>query len=532
MKIVTAEKMREMDARAIKQYEIPGVVLMENAGLRVVEAIMEMGVAPGSRVVVVSGKGNNGGDGFVIARHLVNLGFEVPVFSFSSEEEYRGDARTNFMVLKNMGVNTIHIIEQEDLLFLERELLHAKLVVDALLGTGAVSQVRGLMREAIECLNQSGRKVISVDIPSGIHADTGEVLGRAVKAQKTVTFALPKQGLFLYPGAEYAGEVIVGAISIPEELMDDREVKVNLITQKMVQQLLPKRKPNSHKGTYGRVMILGGSPGFTGAVAMAGETALRSGSGLITVGVPVGLNPVLEAKLTEVMTYPLPETLDQGLSSKALDPVLTFLESCDAAGIGPGIYPDGEAFSLLAGILQGTPVPLVLDAGALTLLARDKYLLKECKQPLVLTPHPGEMATLLNRTVEDVEKGRLQAAGHFAQTWGVTIVLKGARTVVALPTGELFINITGNSGMASGGTGDVLTGLITSLIGQGLTPGDAAVVGVYLHGLAGDRRARVTGEAGLTAGDLINELPNTLNALLNLPEEIVDKLFYFNRDLR
>ncbi|MDO9574670.1 MAG: NAD(P)H-hydrate dehydratase, partial [Candidatus Contubernalis sp.] len=515
----------------MQQYEIPGVVLMENAGLRVVEAIMEMGVSHRSRVVVVSGKGNNGGDGFVIARHLINLGVEVRVFCFSSEEEYRGDARINFMVLKNMGVKTIHIMKQEDLLCLEKELICANLVVDALLGTGLVSQVRGLMREAIECLNQAGKTVISVDIPSGIHGDTGEVLGRAVRAKKTVTFALPKQGLFLYPGAEYAGEVIVGDISMPRELMDDPEVKVNLITQGMVKALLPKRKPNSHKGTYGKVMILGGSPGLTGAVAMAGETALRSGSGLITVGVPVGLNSILEAKLTEVMTCPLPETLDQGLSFGALDPVLTFLESCDAAGIGPGIYPDGEAFSLLAGILKDSPVPLVLDAGALILLARDKYLLKECPKPLVLTPHPGEMAHLLNSTVQDVEKDRLQVAGNFAQTWRVTIVLKGARTVVALPTGELFLNITGNPGMASGGTGDVLTGLITGLIGQGLTPGNAAVVGVYLHGLAGDRSARVTGEAGLTASGLIKELPNTLKSLSNPQEERVDKLFYFNRDL-
>lgn len=527
MKVVTAEKMRRMDDRAMQEYGIPGVVLMENAGLRVVEEIQKMGISRSSRVVVISGKGNNGGDGFVIARHLINLGVRVEVFAFSREEEYKGDALVNFLVLKNMGVEPIHILIQEDLFTLERELVHAHLVVDALLGTGLTSQVRGLMAGAIDCLNRAEKTVISVDIPSGIHGDTGEILGRAVKASKTVTFALPKQGLFLYPGAEYAGDIIVGDISMPREVMEDPEVRVNLITEDLVRELLPQRKPNSHKGTYGRVLILGGSPGLTGAPAMAGQTALRSGSGLITVGIPAGLNSILEAKLTEVMTYPLPETLDQGLSSNALAPVLNFLKNCDAAGIGPGIHPDQEALSLLKGVIRRTPVPLVLDAGALTLLSRELSLLKEAAQPLVLTPHPGEMALLLDSTVEEVERERLKVAQKFSVTFRITLVLKGARTIVALPSGEVFVNITGNPGMASGGTGDVLTGLLTSLIGQGLSVGDASLLGVYLHGLAGDRAAKNVGEAALTATDLIKELPGTLKALSSHPEDEV----YFNRDL-
>ena len=531
MKIVTAEKMRRMDARCMQEYGIPGVVLMENAGLRVVEEIQKMETSPGSRVVVISGKGNNGGDGFVIARHLINLGVRVEVFAFSLEEDYKGDALVNFLILKNMGVKPKHILKQEDLFTLERELVHSHLVVDALLGTGLTSEVRGLMGEAIDRINRAEKTVISVDIPSGIHGDTGEVLGRAVKADRTVTFALPKQGLFLYPGAEFTGEIIVGDISMPREVMEDPEVRVNLITEDMVRALLPHRKPNSHKGTYGRVVILGGSPGLTGAPALAGQAALRSGSGLITLGIPAGLNSILEAKLTEVMTYPLPETLGQGLSSNALDPVLSLLKNCDAAGIGPGIHPDREAYLLLEGIIKNTPVPLVLDAGALTLLSRNLSLLKEAPQPLVLTPHPGEMARLLESTVTEVERDRLQVAQKFSETWQITLVLKGARTVTALPSGEVYVNLTGNPGMASGGTGDVLTGLITSLVGQGLSTAEAALVGVYLHGLAGDRAAHHVGEAGLAATDLIKELSGTIKAFSRPPEKAKEKHFYFNRDL-
>lgn len=529
MKVVTADTMRRMDARAMQEYGIPGVVLMENAGLRVVEEIQKMGISKGRPVVVVSGKGNNGGDGFVIARHLLNQGVKVKVFAFALEEEYRGDALVNFLILKHMGVEPIHILKQEDLQVLKKELLHAQLVVDALLGTGVASAVRGLMGEAIDLVNQAGKRVVSVDIPSGIHGDTGEVLGRAVKAERTVTFALPKQGLFLYPGAEYAGKIVAGDISMPRAVMEDPEVLVNLITRDMVRELLPRRKPNSHKGTYGRIFILGGSPGLTGAPAMAGQAALRSGSGLITVGIPAGLNPVLESKLTEVMTYPLPETLDQGLSSNALKPVLDLLKDYDAAGIGPGVHPDREAYTLLEGILKNTPVPLVLDAGALTLLSGNLSLLKEAPHPLVLTPHPGEMARLLNTTVVEVEKDRLNTAKKFAETWQVTLVLKGARTLVALPSGEVYINTTGNSGMASGGTGDVLTGLLTGLMGQGISSKDAALAGVYLHGLAGDRSAALLGEAGLAATDLIEELPDAINLLSSPLDETAN--IEFNRDL-
>lgn len=513
MKITTAQKMREMDARAIQEYKIPGVVLMENAGLRVVEEIKRMYSPESLRAVILCGRGNNGGDGFVIARHLINQGSQVTVYAMARQEGYRGDALINFCILNHMQAEIKHILKEEDLALLEADLSSAHLVVDALLGTGLDSEVRGIMAQVINRVNDTDCPVIAVDIPSGIQADTGEVMGCAVRAAKTVTLALPKQGLFLYPGAEYAGEVSTGDISMPREIMEDPEVTVNLTTRDFVVNSLAERPAYSHKGTYGRILIVGGSPGLTGAVAMAGEAALRSGSGLITAGVPSGLNSILEVKLTEVMTLPLPETEAGGISSQALEPVLSGLKQCKAAGFGPGVLPDRQARIFLEGLIRKTPVPLVIDAGGLTLLAENMEILKEAADSVVLTPHPGEMARMLKTSADEVEKNRLEAAVAFARNWKVTLVLKGANTITALPSGEAYINTTGNAGMASGGTGDVLTGIIVSLIGQGAAPEEAAVSGVYIHGLAGNLAAEYRGEAGLAATDLVDCLPLVLKEM-------------------
>lgn len=519
MKVVTAEKMREMDRRAMEEYGIPGVVLMENAGLRVVEEIKQKYLPESLRVIIACGRGNNGGDGFVIARHLINQGIRTEVYALAREGDYRGDAQVNFLVLKNMGAKIKYILEEKDLDSLETGLIHATLVVDALLGTGLSSDVKGLMGEVIDRINLSSAPVISVDIPSGIHADTGQILGRGVKAQQTVTFALPKQGLFFYPGAALAGEVTVGDISMPREVMKDEEVKVNLVTMSFVRECLPLRPACSHKGTYGRVFLVGGSPGLTGAVALAGEAALKGGSGLVMVGVPRSLNPILEVKLTEVMTLPLPEEEEKCLSKAAEKPILDQLAQCDAAGFGPGVHLRKEALSLLEGIIKNTTLPLVIDAGGLALLAENLEILREASAPLVLTPHPGEMGRLMKTPVEEIEKNRLAAARDFARAWQVVLVLKGAHTITALPSGEAYINTTGNPGMASGGTGDVLTGLIVGLIGQGLSPEEAAVAGVYLHGLAGDEAVSTRGEAGLTALDLLECLPGVIKAAYQAERE-------------
>ncbi|RQD76273.1 MAG: NAD(P)H-hydrate dehydratase [Candidatus Syntrophonatronum acetioxidans] len=520
MKVVTGEKMREMDNRAMEEYGIPGIVLMENAGLRVVEEIIKRYSLQNLRVIIACGRGNNGGDGFVIARHLINKGIRTEVYALAREEDYRGDALANYLILKNMGIKIKYMLEEKDLDILEIDLSHATLLVDALLGTGLSSEVKGLPGEVINRINLSSVPVISVDIPSGVQADTGQILGRGVKAQQTVTFALPKQGLFLYPGAALAGEVTVGDISMPREVMEDEEVKVNLVTMSFVQECLPLRPACSHKGTYGRIFLVGGSPGLTGAVALAGEAALKSGSGLVTVGIPRSLNPILEVKLTEVMTLPLPEDEENFLAEEGLDQVLEQLGQCDAGGFGPGVYPRRSAQSLLEGIIKNAPVPLVIDAGGLALLAKNMKILREASAPLVLTPHPGEMARLMNTSSQEVEKNRLSVARDFARAWQVVLVLKGAHTIVALPSEEIYINTTGNPGMASGGTGDVLTGIIAGLIGQGLSPEEAAVAGTYLHGLAGDMAVSDQGEAGLTALDLLYCLPGALKTVYQTEGEV------------
>lgn len=504
--------MREMDNRAMEEYGIPGVVLMENAGLRVVEEIARDCSPSEHRVIVACGRGNNGGDGFVIARHLINGGFKTEVFTLAREEDYRGDALVNFLILKKMGASIKHILEVGDLKDLKVSLIHANLLVDALLGTGLSSSVKGLMGEVIEQINLSPVPVISVDIPSGVNADTGQIMGRGIKARQTVTFALPKQGLFLYPGADLAGEVTVGDISMPRELLEDEDIKVNLVTLPLIQKCLPPRPACSHKGTYGKVFLAGGSPGLTGAIALAGEAALKGGSGLVTLGVPRSLNPILEIKLTEVMTLPLPDKEDWCLGAEALPLLLDQLQDSDGAAFGPGVYPQKEALYILKELISNTSCPLIIDAGGLTLLAEDLTLLKKASVPLILTPHPGEMARMMKVPVEEIEKNRLNLARDFARDWQVVLVLKGPHTISALPGGEVYINTTGNPGMASGGTGDVLTGLITSLIGQGLTPEEGAVTGVYLHGMAGDMAASSQGEGGLTALDLLNNLPGALKA--------------------
>lgn len=513
MKVVSAQQMKDMDNRAIREFEVPGIVLMENAGLRVVEEITRDYAVNNMKIVVICGRGNNGGDGFVVARRLINLGAQVLIYALSLEKNYRGDALINLRILFHMGAQVKYLLNEEDLFLLEDDLSRAGIVIDALLGTGLEKEVQGLMADVIERINDAQRPVYSVDIPSGVQADSGEVMGCAVKASRTVTFALPKLGLLLYPGASYAGEVVVTDISIPKEVKEDPQVQVNLVTRGLVRGFLPPREPYSHKGTFGHVLIAGGSPGYTGAIAMAGEAALRCGSGLVTVGIPEGINTILETKLTEVMTLPLPENSERRLAPQALEMLLEKLEGCRAAGFGPGLVPDPGSRQLLEGLIRRSPVPLVIDAGGLTLLAQGLDIIREAARPVVLTPHPGEMSRLLGIPVPQLEKKRLESARDFACRWQVTLVLKGAHTITALPTGETFINTTGNPGMASGGTGDVLTGMITSLVGQGLGPGEAAICGVYLNGLAGDMAVRDLGEPGLAATDLLAYLPRVLKEI-------------------
>lgn len=518
MRLVTPAEMRLVERQAETNFGLSTILLMENAGARAAEVADRM--RAGGRVVVVGGRGANGGDGFVLARHVAGRGGPVEVFLVGRETELRGDSLTNFQILKRMAAGELltvtAVTDESELQELDGSLARADLVVDALFGTGLRGAVTGLSLAAIRAINRAGRPVLSLDVPSGVDAGTGQVLtdDAPVKAAATVTFGLPKLGLFLYPGATYTGEIVVVDIGLPPSLTHDPALKMHLITGGEVAETLPQRPADTHKGNCGHALLVGGSPGLTGAVALAGEAALRSGAGKVTVAVPRSLNPILEVKLTEAMSLPLAESEAQTVDVGAAEPLLAWAARCQAVGIGGGMGTNEGVGDFLRDFLAGLSLPVVIDADALRLMAARPELFREIltrrKVPAVLTPHPGEMAALMSLPVDAVERYRVDAAREVAQSWRSILVLKGAHTVIATPDGELYLNPTGNPGLATGGTGDVLTGVITSLLAQGMAPRQAAVAGVYLHGLAGDLVAEEQGLIGMAAGDVVRWLPRAI----------------------
>ncbi|MDW7650739.1 MAG: NAD(P)H-hydrate dehydratase [Bacillota bacterium] len=498
MEIVTAAQMRDIDRKAIEAVGIPGVVLMEHAGLRVTEAIRELGCGP--NVVILAGRGNNGGDGFVVARHLAREK-NVSVWTTAAFTDYRGDARINLAILQNMGIACRTVLDEGALPALRAELSAADLVVDAMLGTGISREVDPLLAAIICAVNESRGFVLSVDIPSGVCADSGKILGRAVYADLTVTLALPKRGLLCFPGAACTGRLEVADIGIPPGLLQGHGF--SLITPETARRLLPQRPADGHKGTFGSVLLVAGSRGMSGAVALAARAALRGGCGLVFAATPRSVQPTVAAQVAEAITVPLPENRLGRLQADSLYILREKWRTCQAVGVGPGMSQDDEALPVLAAILRECPLPAVLDADALNLLAKNPELMDGRQAPVVMTPHPGEAARLLECSIEDVQADRVAAAQKLAGRFGSTVILKGAHSLIAEPGGELALNVTGNSGMATAGSGDVLTGLLASLLAQGLETSRAARVAVYLHGLAGDLAAQSVGEASLVAGDII-----------------------------
>lgn len=515
MKLVSAQEMKSLDQQAMSQFGIPGIVLMENAGLRVVETIKEIlgNSLTGRRILIFAGKGNNGGDGLVVARHLLNAGAEVKVFLLTRPQELTGDALTNFNILQAMQGRIYTVLEEKDLQRVDISLLYADLIVDAIYGTGFKGKATGLVARVIEMVSPVAKPVIAVDLPSGLEADTGKVNGPCVQATHTVTFCLPKLGLFLYPGARFAGRVKVVDIGIPRALWNRQDLRRQLLTEDWCRSRLEPREPTGHKGTYGHVLVVGGSPGMTGAVFMAAQSALKAGAGLVTAGVPVSLHPIMEEKTTEVMTVPLPETANRTLGKEALGPILELAARATVLAIGPGMSRYPEGYGLLKELLTQITVPVVIDADAINLLAGHDEIFTRRSVPMVITPHPGEMARLCDTSPQKIQENRLVVAAKTAEHWGITVVLKGAGTVVASPVGDLYINSTGNPGMATAGSGDVLTGIIAGLMAQGMDPTEAAAVGTYIHGAAGDMAAGVVGQRALVAGDLIGFLSKVLQRL-------------------
>lgn len=511
MKIVTAAQMQALDRRAILEAGIPSLTLMEHAGAGVVAAMdRAWGPLTGTIVTVLCGKGNNGGDGFVVARLLKRKGARVRVLLAAPLSSLRGDAKTMCTrFIKLAGASAVQTRQTHDQTLAQAK--NSQVIVDALLGTGLSSQVSGPYESAICAANESGRPVVAVDLPSGIHADTGAVMGVAVRATITVTFAQPKLGLYLGPGIDHAGVVQITDIGIPPSYAEAVDSRISLLTLDDCRRLLPHRAPSSHKGTFGHAGIIAGSVGKTGAAALAATAALRTGAGLVTVATPTSVNDTLEAKLLEVMTAPMPETKARTLSRSSLDRLLAFAHARTAVAVGPGLTTHPETVDLLQALIPRLEKPAVLDADALNALAGRTGLLADCKVPPILTPHPGEMARLEEEaTPRSINADRIGTATRFTQRRGVLLVLKGARTVVAHPDGRVAICPTGNPGMATAGAGDVLTGMIVGLLAQQLDTWSAACAGTYFHGLAGDLAAVELGAMGMTAGDIIERIPYAL----------------------
>ncbi|MFH1073648.1 MAG: NAD(P)H-hydrate dehydratase [Candidatus Firestonebacteria bacterium] len=515
MKIVSGRLMRKIDKTAVLQYKIPSLELMENAGREVVSFLSEkFPLLPNLKVLVLCGKGNNGGDGFVISRLLLKKGINVSVFLLTLKSFCEGEVKTNLKKLLKAGCK---ITEVADLAAVDRfkeEVKSADLIVDAILGTGFEGRVSLIYGKVIEIINSLEKKIIvSVDVPSGLNSDNGQVSGPCIVADYTVALGLVKLGLVVSPGINFTGELIVKDIGIPSEAVQAENINLNYVTQKDAGAFCPKRVLDLNKGRAGKILVVGGSAGLTGAPCLTAQSALRTGSGIVTVACAKGLNGIFEIKLTEVMTRPLPQNIDGSLSSKAAVLLLEMMGHYDVLALGPGLGKNKDTGKLVHNLIRKVKNPVVLDADGLNFISKDPEVLKEKKGVLVVTPHPGEMSRLMGCSVDMIQKYRVEASLKFAKKYNVITLLKGARTVIALPSGEVYINSTGNPGMATAGAGDVLTGVIASIIGQGMEPGKAAIFGAFIHGLAGDFAREDKGECGLIASDIISNIPK---AILNI----------------
>lgn len=515
MKILTSREMKDIDRTAIETLGIPGPVLMENAGIRVVRALRRrFPRLEAQRIVVVAGKGNNGGDGFVVARHLHNMGARPDVILFASKEEVKGDAAVNLGILLRMGLPIIEVRTAAELRKVRSKIERATVLIDALFGTGLAKPLDGLFAAAVADINRSAAFKVAIDIPSGLSADTFEVIGPAVKADLTVAFAAPKIAHIFPPASELVGELVVAPIGIPPSLFDRPDLSLGLIEAPSVRSRFGPRRRDAHKGSFGHVLVVAGSLGKTGAAALAGKAALRMGAGLVTVATAATALPIVARSMPELMTEPLPETPEGTIAEEAVGKVVGLLKGKSALCLGPGLSTHPSTARFVLSLLPKVKVPCVIDADGLNIIAGKMDTLETLRAPAVLTPHPGEFGRLVGQEAADVLRHRLEVVPEFARRYQKVVVLKGYRTLVATPDGRMFVNPTGNPGMATGGTGDVLSGLIASEIAQdGKDLAQAVLSAVFVHGLAGDLAARKLGERAMTAGDIIRHLAPALKAL-------------------
>lgn len=526
MKIAFPDQIKEMDRRCALEYGIPEIRLMENAGRSLysetLKYIEKRGIYTEKLTVsVVCGRGNNGGDGFVAARYFINGGIKTNIFICGEESGIKGaSAYENYSILKNMGAE-LTSISNENIDRISEILSTSDIIIDAILGTGLNSEISGIYEKIITCINRCKNAVkISADIPSGINGENGRIMGTAVNADMTVVMAILKAGNIMYPGKDFCGEIIMADIGVPEKLIQDMKIKIFETEKSLVKDFFPKRKSDTNKGTYGRIGIIGGCEGMTGAGIMASRAALRTGAGLVYNIVPEGVSDIYEYTSLETVTVPV-KCENLWLSAGCVKNILEFCQKLDVIVVGPGMGTNEETEDFLydflteiGNIKDAFKKILVLDADALNIVSRNTEILREVNIPTILTPHPGEMARLCGTSVREVQSDRISCARYFSKEFEKTVVLKGAATVTALPDGFVYINPTGNPGMSTGGSGDVLCGIIASMAANGNFE-LAAPCGAYLHGLAGDIAAEKYGEYGMIAGDIIESLPKAIISIMD-----------------
>lgn len=519
MKLGLIEDMHRIDKEAAETYSLPETLLMENAGRRAAEVTEEMlGGVKGKSLCVVAGSGNNGGDAMSAARHLAGKGARIRVFLAGEHAHLKPSAATMYTILERMGMELHELNGDRDWDRFHMALKFSDGVVDGILGTGAVGELRKKTLKLIEEINLSEKPVMAIDIPSGVAADTGAVQTMAVKAAATLSLGLLKPGQLLSPGAEHVGRLVVDSIGLPHQLLDSDKLSLQTLDKELAASLLPERPRNVHKGNLGHILIVAGSQGMTGAAIMAARAAMRTGAGLVTLAVPASQQPVVASQVQEIMTYPLPETEAGHLGGEdALQMVLTLANKADVLLMGPGLGRAVETMELVRQVSTRTPCRLVLDADALFAFARLPEVLAECKERPILTPHLGEMARLMGVETEILRGSLVPAARKLAKGCKAVVAAKSECTLLAYPEGEVFFSRLGNQGMATAGAGDVLAGTIAGLVSQ--TEIDfMPLLGTYLHGRAGDLAYEELGE-GLLAGDIIERLPKARQELLKWRQE-------------
>jgi ADP-dependent NAD(P)H-hydrate dehydratase / NAD(P)H-hydrate epimerase len=518
MQVAKVDEMKDLDRRATEEFGISEDLLMENAGQAVYFVMLQEFGIKNNKFVVLCGGGNNGGDGLVVARKIHSNGGEAKVFLLDDETKFRGAAKRNFEIISRMPIEMSKVDSIDSII---TEVLDSDAIVDAIFGTGLVRKVSGTYKDVIQLINESQSTVFSVDIPSGINGDTGEVMGVAVKADYTVTFGLPKLGNMLYPGYEHCGKLYVSHISFPPALYNSHAIKVAI--NNPVE--LPERARDTHKGNYGKALFIAGSSSYLGAPYFSTLSFLKAGGGLSYLATPKSISPFLASKGSEVVFLPQKETPSGSIALENKNELLKFSQTVDMVVLGPGLSLDKDTQELVRELTPKITKPLLIDGDGITAIAEDLGKIKKREAPTILTPHLGEMSRITKMEISEINKNKIDVLQRTARELNALIILKGAHSLIGYPDGTVFINVSGNSGMATAGSGDVLTGTIAAMFGLGLPLEDAVRMGVFIHGFSGDVAAVDKGEDGITAQDILDYLPETMKLYRDNFAEVSENLY-------